>query len=152
MPKLRTLALALTITISTATLAGCGDDKPSASEWRGKVIDVCTRLESDRQAAAASLPSDKAPTPDELMAFYDGFAPTFAKHVGEIKAFDRPKGLDTEINEFVTALDGAAKYLRSSASDPVAVKAEIASGGEDPKEFKRLEAASTAAGLEKCNG
>lgn len=151
MPKFRTLVITLMVTIGAAALGGCGDDKPTTNEWRAKAIDVCTRLESDRQAAAASLPSDMAPTVDQLISFYEDFAPTFAKYADEIEALDRPEGLDAEVDEFLAALDGAVTYLQQAASDPVSAEAEINSGGEDPEEFMRLEAASTAAGLEECN-
>ena len=155
MPKFTTVILMLTMAFGTTIFAGCGSDAPSASEWSAKVIDVCTRLISERQAAAESLPTDEAeaPTVEQVMAFYADFAPKFAEAAHEIEALDRPDGLDAKIDEFLAALDGATKAVRRSVSDRAAVEAEIAAGPEgQTKEMQRLEIAAAAVGLAKCNG
>lgn len=78
------------------------------------------------------------------------FAPKFASYAEEIKALERPSGMESEINEFVAALDSATAFGVKSASDPDVAEAQLTN--IDPAEYVRLEAASTAAGLEKCNG
>lgn len=142
--------LTVAIIVGTSTLVACASDKPSASDWAAKVIKVCDQLEADRLVAAKELPSDAAPTVEQLMAFYTGFAPKFTAYAKQIKALERPSGLGSEIDEFVAALDAAAEFGQRSATDVAVAEAQL--NDSTPAEFARLEAASVAAGVAKCNG
>jgi len=144
-------SLAALVALATGSLSACSDDAPSASEWAADILPICQRLEVDRQAAAAALPTDTAPSVDQLMAFLADFTPTFQKAAEEIKAVERPEGLGKEIDEFEAALDGVIVAWQKAATDPVAAQAELDAEGETP-ETKRLEESSTAVGLDACNG
>ncbi len=152
-------SLTLLLAVATMSLSACTgddapvatDDKPSASEWAAAVVEICTGLEDARMTAAAELPSDAAPTPEQLMAFYSAFTPEFASAVDEMKAVDRPEGLDTEIDEVEAAMDDVVAAWTKIPTDPAAAQAELAADGQTP-ETKRLEEASVAAGIEACNG
>jgi len=145
-------ALVLTVIVGTSTLAGCADDKPSASDWAAKVVKVCKGLTTDREAAitATGMPTDAAPTVEQLMAFSAAFAPTFTSAASKIKAFDRPSGMDAEINELFAALDGATARVARGATDAAVAEEDINSQDGAP-EWARLEAASVAAGVAECN-
>lgn len=144
-------SFALLTAFATGSLTACGDDAPSASEWAADIVPICQRLETDRKAAAAALPTDAAPSVDQLMAFLADFTPTFQTAAEEIQAVERPEGLSTEIDEFEAALDGVIAAWQKAATDPAAAQAELDADGETP-ETKRLEESSTAVGLDACNG
>ena len=150
MHKLTALVLTLTVIVGASALAGCGDDKPSASDWAAKVVKVCKGIETDWSADAAALPSDAAPTVEQLMAFYAAFGPKFASAVSEIKALDRPDGMAAAINELIAALDAAAARTTRGAIDAAVAEEDINSQDGAP-EWARLEAASVAAGVDQCN-
>ncbi|MBI4933458.1 MAG: hypothetical protein HY828_06240 [Actinobacteria bacterium] len=145
-------ALLLTVIVGTSTLAACGDDKPSASAWAAKVVTVCKGLGIDREAAAASsgMPTDAAPTVEQLMAFSAAFGPTFTSAVSDIKALDRPSGMDAEIDELFLALDGGAARIARGATDTAVAEEDLNSQDGAP-EWVRLEAANIAAGVAECN-
>ena len=146
------LCLAILVTaFATGSLTACSADAPSASEWAAQIVPICQRLDADRQAAAAALPTDSAPSVDQLMAFLTDFTPTFQKTASEIKNVDRPNGLDAEIDEFEAALDGVIVAWGKAAKDPAAAQAELDADGET-SETKRLETSSAAVGLDACNG
>ena len=144
-------SFALLTAFATGSLTACGDDAPLASEWAAGIVPICQRLETDRLAAAAVLPTDSAPSVEQLMAFLADFTPTFQKAAAEIKDVDRPDGLDAEIDEFEAAFDGVIADWQKAAKDPAAAQAELDADGETP-ETKRLEESSTAVGLDACNG
>lgn len=147
----RTITFMLTAALGVAVLAGCADDEPSASEWVAKQVKICTALEDDRQEAAKAFPADSAPTVEQIQEFYGSFGPKFASAVEEMKALDRPKGMDEEIDELEAAMDATVASFDEISKDRSAAEAELASDGQS-KVAKRLEAASTAAGLDDCNG
>ena len=144
-------SFALAMAFATGLVTACSDDRPSASEWAADIVPICTRLETDRQAAAAALPADAAPSVDQLMAFLTDFTPTFRKAAEQIKGVERPAGLRKEIDEFEAALDGVIAAWQKAATDRVAAQAELDAEGETP-ETKRLEESSRAVGLDACNG
>ncbi len=146
-------ALVLSVIVGTSTVAGCADDKPSASDWAAKAVAICTRLASDREAAiaASGMPTDSAPTVEELMAFSAAFGPTFTLAVSDIKAIDRPSGMDAEIDELFLALDGGAARIARGATDAAVAEEDLNSQDGAP-EWARLEAANLAAGVAECNG
>ena len=144
-------SFALLTALSTGSLTACGTDAPSASEWAADIVPICQRLETDRQAAAAALPTDSAPSVEQLMTFLADFTPAFQNAAAEIKDVDRPDGLDAEIDEFEAALDGVIAAWQKAATDPAAAQAELDADGQTP-ETKRLEESSTAVGLDACNG
>ena len=143
--------LAFLAAFATVSLSACGDEAPSASEWAADIVPICQRVETDRQAAAAALPTDAAPSVEQLMAFLADFTPSFQKAAEEIKGIDRPEGLDKEIDEFEAALDGVIAAWQKAATDPAAAQAELDADGQTP-ETRRLEESSTAVGLDACNG
>lgn len=144
-------SFALLTAFAAGALTACGDDAPSASEWAADIVPICQRLETDRQAAAAALPTDSAPSVEQLMTFLAGFTPAFQNATAEIKDVDRPDGLDAEIDEFEAALDGVIASWQKAAKDPAAAQAELDADGQTP-ETKRLEESSAAVGLDACNG
>ncbi len=144
-------SVALLTAFAAGSLTACSNDAPSASEWAAHIVPICQRLETDRQAAASALPTDSAPSVDQLMAFLTDFSPTFQKAASEIKKVDRPNGLDAEIDEFEAAWDGVIEAWEKAAKDPAAAQADLDADGETP-ETKRLEKSSTAVGLDVCNG
>lgn len=115
-------SIALLTALATGPLTACGGDAPSASEWAADIVPICQRLETDRQAAAAALPTDSAPSVEQLMAFLADFTPTFQKAAAEIKAVERPEGLDGEIVEFEAALDGVIASWQNAATDPAVAR------------------------------
>lgn len=146
-------ALVLTVIVGTSGLAGCADDKPSASDWAVKVIDICNGLNTDRAAAiaASGMPTDAAPTVEQLMAFSAAFGPTFTSAVNDIEALERPSGMDAEINELFAALDGGAARIARGATDATVAEDDLNSQDGAP-EWARLETANVAAGVAACNG
>lgn len=143
--------LMIPIALGLPMLAGCSDDTPSASEWAAAQVKICTGLETGRQDAAKDLPQDAAPTVEQLMAFYAAFTPTFSAAVDEMKAVERPEGLDSEIDEFEAAMDATVAHFEKAGADRSAAEADLASDGESDV-TKRLEDASKKVGLEECNG
>ena len=145
-------AMVLTVLVGTSGLAGCADDKPSASDWAAKVVDVCRGLNTDRTAAivASGMPTDAAPTVEQLMAFTAAFEPALHSAISDIKALDRPSGMDAEIDELFAALDGGAARMALGATDRTVAEADLNSQDGAP-EWARLEAASVAAGVAECN-
>ncbi len=137
----------------SAVLAGCGGGAPSADEWRSQVISICNQLIEDRNAGTVGFTSDPPPI-DQLKAFYTVFAPQFAEAASEIEALKQPSGLVSEIDELFTSLDAAVADIQKSSTDDAALEAEISGGAdsEHNKIFTRLQEATTAAGLEPCNG
>lgn len=149
MPKLTKFLIPLVI-VATVALAGCTDEKPTASEWSAKFIELCTKDSSESDAYFEKLTSSGAtPTIEQMMVAFTEFAPIFEASIARYKALDRPSGLDTEINELFAALHGAANAIRKVGSDRSA--AELAMAGEFGPEFLRLETAASAVGLEECN-
>ena len=144
-------SFALLTAFAIGSLTACGDDTPSASDWAANVVPICQRLETERQDAAAVLPTDSAPSVEQLMTFLADFTPAFQNAAAEIKDVERPDGLDGEIDEFEAALDGVIASWRKAATDPAAAQAELDADGQTP-ETKRLEESSTAVGLDACNG
>lgn len=147
----RTISFMLTAALGVTVLNGCADDRPSASEWAEKEVKICTALEDDRQEAAKVFPADSAPTVEQIQEFYGSFGPKFAAAVEEMKAVDRPKGMDAEIDELEAAMDATVASFDEISKDRSAAEAELASDGQS-KVTQRLEAASSAAGLDACNG
>ncbi len=144
-------SFALLTIFATGSLTACGDDAPSASEWAADIVPICQRLETERQAAAAALPTDSAPSVEQLMTFLADFTPAFQTAAAEIKDVDRPEGLDGEIDEFEAALDGVIASWQKASTDPAAAQAELDADGQTP-ETLHLEESSTAVGLDACNG
>lgn len=148
---MRTLTtLTVTVALGAGSIIGCGSSTRSASKWAAEVVTACRKLETDRKTAAATLPTDRPPTVEELMAFDAAFAPRFAAFGREIKALKRPNGLDKQIDEVISAVDGYAAALERAGTDRAAAQAELDADGQT-KESARLEAAGTAAGLSECN-
>lgn len=145
-------AMVLTVLVGTSGLAGCADDKPSASDWAAKVVGVCRGLNTDRTAAivASGMPTDAAPTVEQLMAFTAAFEPAFLSAISDIKALDRPSGMDAEIDELFAALDGGAARMALGATDRTVAEEDLNSE-DGAQEWARLEAASVAAGVAECN-
>ncbi len=143
-------SFALLTVLATGSLTACGDDAPSASEWAADIVPICQRLETERQTAAAALPTDSAPSVEQLMTFLADFTPAFQTAAAEIKDVDRPEGLDDEIDEFEAALDGVIASWQKASTDPAAAQAELDADGQTP-ETLRLEESSTAVGLDACN-
>ncbi len=148
--RARLYSFALLTVFATGSLPACGDDAPSASEWAADIVPICQRLETERQAAAAALPTDSAPSVEQLMTFLADFTPAFQTAAAEIKEVDRPEGMDGEIDEFEAALDGVIASWQKASTDPAAAQAELDADGQTP-ETMRLEESSTAVGLDACN-
>ena len=146
----RIISFMLTAALGVAGLAGCADDKPSASEWAAAEVKICTRLEADRKKAAKVLPADAAPTVKQIQEFFGSFGAKFAAAVEEMKSVDRPEGMDSEIDKLEAAMDATVSSFDRISKDRSAAEAELASDGQS-KVTKRLEAASSAAGLDACN-
>jgi hypothetical protein len=146
-------ALVITLIVGTSVVAGCADDKPTASDWAAKVVTVCNGLATDREAAgtAVGMPTGASPTVEQLMAFSAAFGPTFTSAVSDIKALDRPSGMDAEIDELFVALDGGAARIARGATDAAIAEEDLNSQDGAP-EWARLEAANVAAGVAECNG
>jgi hypothetical protein len=146
-------ALVFTAIGGNSTVAGCGNDKPSASDWAADVVKVCKALATDREAArtATGMPTNAAPTIEQLMAFSAAFSPKFTSAVSETKALDRPRRMDDKINELVAAMDAAAARAARAAIDVTVAEEEINSQDGAP-EWARLDAANVAAGVAECNG
>ena len=146
----RTITLVFVAALGAAGLAGCADDKPSASTWRADVVKICNRIIAERGATATATGAVETETPsaDQVLAFYAAFTPQVAAAVKEIKAVKRPDGLDAQINEFEAALDSVLASM--SAIDLAAVEAEIATG-TNTGDYARMEAANSAAGVPECS-
>ena len=55
MRKLYVVRFTVAVVISTAAVAGCGDDKPTADAWRAKVVPICAKLIEDRIGATTDF-------------------------------------------------------------------------------------------------
>ena len=77
-------------------LAACGDSQPSASDWAADVSGICEEINATRtEAVAKHLPSDTAPTRDQLMAFFADFGPGF--RAGDTAAGQRLVQISTDL-------------------------------------------------------
>ncbi|MBI4883202.1 MAG: hypothetical protein HY826_04025 [Actinobacteria bacterium] len=151
MHKFSTVVFAVAVTIGAVAVAGCSDDKPSAEAWRADVVALCDQINADFDAGGTLFRSE-TPSLEEVMAYYADVTPKFAAGAKEIESLERPDGLDSEVDELFAALDAAVAYVESAATDRAVLESEIAAADQAPEVFVRLETASTAAGLEACNG
>lgn len=126
MPKLKTLALTLTIAIGAAALAGCGDDKESRTRaaFAADVNKLCTPMIETRGSLAAShFPSqDTAPTVEQLQAFYADFAAPMADLVASLKKIEPAKADRAKYDQVVKDSSDVADLIAKAGADSAATQ------------------------------
>lgn len=131
-------------------LGACGNSAPSASDWAADVSSICTEINTTRsEIAAKHLPSDAAPTRDQLMAFFAEFGPEFRVYGQRLEDVDRPDDLDGQIDELVDAYYDVVDEVDEAATDPTAAQAQLDAEG-DTDANQTLNRLGTDLGLTTC--
>ena len=133
-------------------LAACGDSQPSASDWAADVNGICEEINATRnEVVTKHLPSDTAPTRDQLMAFFADFGAGFRAYGDRLTDVERPADLDAEIDELFAAFYAVVDEIDQASTDPAAAQAHIETAG-DTAAGQRLVQISTDLGLDTCVG
>jgi hypothetical protein len=102
-------------------LAACGDDDdgPSKADYIEEADAICARSDKETQAifdAAFEDPQD--PQPEEAQEALKSALPVVKEDLEELKALEKPKDDEDEIDAIWTAIDEGIATLEEASADP----------------------------------
>ncbi|MFA4928386.1 MAG: hypothetical protein WC558_07710 [Patulibacter sp.] len=135
--------------IAALALAGCGgsdDEGPTKAEYIAKADAICkTEGEKSQKAATDAVVAlgTEDPTPEQLQVIATStIIPGLEKQVGDLKALDKPKDDEEEIDAIYAALDTA---INAGKEDPSTL---TGAAGANP--FDDANKKAVAYGLKEC--
>ena len=129
---------------------------PTFIAWKEKVLQVCAIMVNQNNAAYIKIfdpyrDPHRDATLDDFIAFYKYFEPDYEAFEIKLKSLDRPAEQESQIDEFLSAVEGYRMNLQKSANNLAAAKADFAAGGQTDASM-RFGISASALGLEKCVG
>ena len=132
------------------------NNAPTFNAWKEKVLQACAIVVDQNNAAYIKIfdpyrDPHRDATLDDFIAFYKYFEPDYEAFEIKLKSLDRPAEQESQIDEFLSAVEGYRMNLQKSANNLAAAKADFAAGGQTDASM-RFGISASALGLEKCVG
>ena len=140
-------ALAATSIVSVVTMTGgAAFAKPlSEAQWKKQANAVCKHTNKDieelNNEVFAGLGENEQPSPEQVSAWVDRFAPIARKAVASVEALNEPQALRSTVKKFAAATSEAVEEIET---DPVAAF----SYEHDP--FAKVNKIARKLGLKAC--
>ncbi|MEA2425059.1 MAG: hypothetical protein QOH13_1469 [Thermoleophilaceae bacterium] len=114
MPRIAVLA-ALVASLALAACGSSSDSKPTKAEYITKADAICKKADTEINAQAQKQFGNKAPTDAQVTTFtHDVVLPKIEKESSDLKALDKPKGDDAQLNALFASLDKSINTAKST--------------------------------------
>jgi predicted small lipoprotein YifL len=146
MKKLLTTLIVALVPLALAACGGDEDKGPSKADYIEKADAICARSDKETNAIfEAGITDPQDPDPDEAQAAIQEALPIVKKDLAEVKALEKPKGDEEQIDAIWAAVDTGVSNLEVAGADPDTAAAAL---GTEP--FAESEKLADAYGMKAC--
>ena len=146
---MKKLVAALLVALVPLTLAACGgddDEGPSKTEYIEKADALCRSSDAKTNAIFQEAFADpQNPEPEEAQAAIQEALPDVKNTLEELKALEKPKDDEEEIDKIWAAADEGVKTLEEASADPADSLASLLA-----EPFAESERLAGAYGMKDC--